>query len=166
MSDSLSNLILSLTPDDGSTMGNGAMMALLREQVPTGRGRGDRCDDPGHPCLDPSIASAAVRCLTLKLPECERKRQGRFVRRAEELVQHGRLKRDPRSAPDPSDRSVQMNAARRLRHETLDRQAKSGDHTVMRRSTWGMSAEKDPRFENTRRSHGRRNNSFQINCYT
>jgi len=35
MSDSLSNLILSLTPDDGSTIGNGAMMALLREQVST-----------------------------------------------------------------------------------------------------------------------------------
>ena len=34
MSDGLSNLILSLTPDNGSTIGNGAMMALLREQVP------------------------------------------------------------------------------------------------------------------------------------
>ena len=34
MSDSLSNLILSLTPDDGAAIGNGAMMALLREQVP------------------------------------------------------------------------------------------------------------------------------------
>jgi adenine-specific DNA-methyltransferase len=33
MSDSLSNLILSLTPEDGSTIGNGAMMALLREKV-------------------------------------------------------------------------------------------------------------------------------------
>jgi adenine-specific DNA-methyltransferase len=33
MSDSLSKLILSLTPEDGSTIGNGAMMALLREQV-------------------------------------------------------------------------------------------------------------------------------------
>jgi len=33
MSDSLTNLILSLTPEDGSTIGNGAMMALLREQV-------------------------------------------------------------------------------------------------------------------------------------
>jgi len=33
MSDILSNLILSLTPEDGSTIGNGAMMALLREQV-------------------------------------------------------------------------------------------------------------------------------------
>jgi len=33
MSDSLSSLILSLTPEDSSTIGNGAMMALLREQV-------------------------------------------------------------------------------------------------------------------------------------
>jgi len=34
MSDNLTDLILSLTPEDGSTIGNGAMMALLREQVP------------------------------------------------------------------------------------------------------------------------------------
>ncbi|MFP4495005.1 MAG: site-specific DNA-methyltransferase, partial [Halochromatium sp.] len=34
MSDSLTDLILSLTPEDGSSIGNGAMMALLREQVP------------------------------------------------------------------------------------------------------------------------------------
>ncbi|SFG41457.1 adenine-specific DNA-methyltransferase [Palleronia marisminoris] len=34
MSDSLTDLILSLTPEDGFSIGNGAMMALLREQVP------------------------------------------------------------------------------------------------------------------------------------
>jgi adenine-specific DNA-methyltransferase len=34
MSDSLTDLILSLTPEDGSSIGNGAMMALLRERVP------------------------------------------------------------------------------------------------------------------------------------
>ncbi|WP_426039381.1 DNA methyltransferase [Brevundimonas sp. DC300-4] len=34
MSDSLTDLILSLTPEDGSSMGNGAMVALLREKVP------------------------------------------------------------------------------------------------------------------------------------
>lgn len=34
MSEALTNLILSLTPEDGSTIGNGAMMALLREHVP------------------------------------------------------------------------------------------------------------------------------------
>lgn len=34
MSDSLTDLILSLTPEDGSSIGNGAMMALLREHVP------------------------------------------------------------------------------------------------------------------------------------
>lgn len=33
MSD-ISNLILSLTPEDGSTIGNGAMLALLREHIP------------------------------------------------------------------------------------------------------------------------------------
>ena len=34
MSDSLTDLILSLMPEDGSSIGNGAMMALLRERVP------------------------------------------------------------------------------------------------------------------------------------
>ena len=34
MHDSLSDLILSLTPEDGSSIGNSAMIALLREQVP------------------------------------------------------------------------------------------------------------------------------------
>lgn len=34
MSDSLIELILSLTPEDGSSIGNGAMLALLREHVP------------------------------------------------------------------------------------------------------------------------------------
>jgi len=34
MSDSLTDLILSLTPEDGSSIGNGAMMALLREHLP------------------------------------------------------------------------------------------------------------------------------------
>jgi adenine-specific DNA-methyltransferase len=34
MSDSLTDLILSLTPEDGSSIGNGAMMALLHEHLP------------------------------------------------------------------------------------------------------------------------------------
>ncbi|MBC7139943.1 MAG: site-specific DNA-methyltransferase [Defluviimonas sp.] len=34
MSNSLTDLILSLTPEDGSSIGNGAMMALVRERVP------------------------------------------------------------------------------------------------------------------------------------
>lgn len=34
MSDSLTDLILSLTPEDGTTIGNGSIMALLRKQIP------------------------------------------------------------------------------------------------------------------------------------
>ncbi len=34
MSDTLTDLIQTLTPEDGSSIGNGAMLALLREQVP------------------------------------------------------------------------------------------------------------------------------------
>jgi hypothetical protein len=37
------------------------------------------------------------------------------------------------------DMRIQMNAARRLRRETLGRQAKSGHLAVERQSTWGMS---------------------------
>ena len=33
MSDSLTDLILALAPEDGSSIGNGAMLALLRERV-------------------------------------------------------------------------------------------------------------------------------------
>jgi adenine-specific DNA-methyltransferase len=40
MSDSLTNLILSLTPEDGSSVGNGAMMELLKEKM-----RGITLDD-------------------------------------------------------------------------------------------------------------------------
>ncbi len=76
-------------------------------------------------------------CMTLNPPESERKRQDRFVRRAKKLVQHGRLRRDPE--PLRTHPTVQMNAARRLRHETLERQAKSGHPAVERPSTWGMS---------------------------
>ncbi|MCZ4254680.1 site-specific DNA-methyltransferase [Sulfitobacter sp. G21635-S1] len=35
MTSDLSDLILSLTPEDGSSIGNGAMMALLRDHIPT-----------------------------------------------------------------------------------------------------------------------------------
>ncbi|TIP11323.1 site-specific DNA-methyltransferase [Mesorhizobium sp.] len=35
MSDSLADLILTLTPEDGSSIGNGAMLALLREHIPS-----------------------------------------------------------------------------------------------------------------------------------
>lgn len=34
MSDSLTDLILSLTPEDGSSVGNGAVIALLRDYMP------------------------------------------------------------------------------------------------------------------------------------
>ena len=34
MSDNLTNLILSLTPEDGSSIGNGAMMELLKQKMP------------------------------------------------------------------------------------------------------------------------------------
>jgi hypothetical protein len=57
--------------------------------------------------------------MTLKLPEGERKRQDRFVRLTEKLVQHETLRRNP--GPLRTHPTVQMNAARRLPHETLDR---------------------------------------------
>ena len=35
MTSDISDLILSLTPEDGSSIGNGAMLARLREYIPT-----------------------------------------------------------------------------------------------------------------------------------
>ncbi|MGH1399014.1 MAG: hypothetical protein ACRBCT_07360, partial [Alphaproteobacteria bacterium] len=35
MSDNIADLILSLTPEDGSSIGNGAMLARLRDHIPT-----------------------------------------------------------------------------------------------------------------------------------
>ena len=35
MSDALTDLIISYVPEDGSSIGNGAMMARLREQMPS-----------------------------------------------------------------------------------------------------------------------------------
>jgi hypothetical protein len=66
--------------------------------------------------------------MKLKLPESKRKRQDRSVRRAEKLVQHGTLRRDP--GPLRTHPTVQMNAARRLRHETLYRLPNLGDLAV------------------------------------
>jgi hypothetical protein len=50
--------------------------------------------------------------VTLNPPESERKRQDRFVRLTEKLVQHGTLRRDPR--PLRTHPTAQMNALRRL----------------------------------------------------
>jgi hypothetical protein len=74
--------------------------------------------------------------VTLKLPEGNRRRQDESVRHAEKLAQHGTLRRDP--GPLRIRPTVQINAAH-LRHESLDRQAKSVHRAWP--STWGMSVE-------------------------
>ena len=48
-----------------------------RHHLPTGRGGGHRRHGPGHPCRDPSIASATVMCMTALPPQTERNRQDR-----------------------------------------------------------------------------------------
>ena len=104
-----------------------------------GRGRGHRSDGPVHPCLDPSIASAAVTRLTSKFAKTERKRQDNSIRRAAKrglMTEVARIRGPIRTHP-----SGLMKAARRPPHETLDRQARSADLTVIRQSTWGMSVE-------------------------
>jgi len=73
LSDSLTDLILSLTPEDGSSIGNGAMMALSRWHVASldpatilAHGRGQsawkpRCD----PCLILCSRHGANRAIRL-----------------------------------------------------------------------------------------------------
>ena len=67
-------------------------------------------------------------CMKPKLPENKRKWQDMSVRRVEKLVQHRTLRPDPE--PHRTHPTVPLNAASRLRHETLDRQAKSGHPAV------------------------------------
>jgi hypothetical protein len=57
--------------------------------------------------------------------------------RAEKLVQHGMLRRD--LGPLRTHPTVQMSAARRLRHKNLDRQAKQRHPSVERSYTWKMT---------------------------
>ena len=76
--------------------------------------------------------------VTSKLAKTEHKRQDSSVRRSAKrgrMTQVARIRGPIRTHP-----SGLMKAARHLPHETLDRQAKSGDRTVIRQSTWGMSA--------------------------
>jgi len=64
-------------------------------------------------------ALLAVMCLTLKLPERERKRQGRFVRRAEKrvcptkLTQHRRPIHPHWSVPASADEARKKRLIRR-----------------------------------------------------
>ena len=51
----LTDLILSLTPEDGSSIGNGAMLALLRDQMP------DLTDDAYSEATDALIEEGMLR---------------------------------------------------------------------------------------------------------
>ena len=75
--------------------------------------------------------------VTAKLAKTERKRQDRSVLRA---TQRGRMTKVTRiRGPLRTHPSGLMKAARRPPQVTLDRQVKSGDITVIRQPTWGMS---------------------------
>jgi hypothetical protein len=77
--------------------------------------------------------------VTAILNKPERKRRDRSVRRTAKrgrVIEVARIRGPIRTHP-----SGLMKPARHLPHETLDRQAKSGDRAVIRQSTWGMSDE-------------------------
>ena len=61
--------------------------------LPTGRGGGHRRHGPGHPCRDPSIASATVMCMTALPPQTERNRQDRSACCAEKRRHQARSRR-------------------------------------------------------------------------
>ena len=56
-----------------------------RHHLPTCRGRGHPRHGPGHPCLDPSIASAAVMCMTANHAGTEQNRLERSASSAENV---------------------------------------------------------------------------------
>ena len=71
--------------------------------------------------------------VTSKLAKTEQKRQDSSVRRA---AKRGRMTEVARiRGPIRTHPSGLMKAARRPPHETLDRQAKSGELSVIRQST-------------------------------
>lgn len=80
---------------------------------------------PGRLGRSPPIGSATAMCVTLKLPESERKWQDRFVSRA---AKRGSMTNSTRlRCPICTRPSGLMNAARRPSNGTLDRKAKSSD---------------------------------------
>ena len=110
-----------------------------RHHLPTGRCRGDRCHGQGHPCRDPTNASATIMRMTLKLPESERKRQDKSVRCAERSGRTTKLMHVHGSnVPPPTANAAAANS---LKQETLDPQTKSADLAVNPHATWGLSVQ-------------------------
>lgn len=85
------------------------------------------------------IAGAAVMCMMLKLPESERKRQDRFVRRAKKTSLPGQ--NDARSLPKPSPFFRSGGGGHRTGHKTFDQMAESDELAINRQTSWGMSIE-------------------------
>ena len=83
--------------------------------------------------------------VTAKLAKPERKRQDRSVLCA---TQRGRMTKVTRiRGPLRTHPSGLMKAARRPPQVTLEWQAKSGDITVIRQPTWGMSADIESNYK-------------------
>ena len=76
-------------------------------------------------------------CMTLKLPESERKRQDRFVRRAEKRVCSTKLTQ--RRGPIHPQSSVPATSSDAWRPKRLISRKKSSDLDIKRQATWGMS---------------------------
>ena len=81
--------------------------------------------------------------MKLKLPKTERKRQGRFVRRAEKRVCPTKLTQH--RGPIHPQWSVPASADE-ARRKTLVQRADSGDLDVRQHATWGMSDEIENMF--------------------
>lgn len=75
--------------------------------------------------------------MTLKLPECERKRQGKFVRRAEKRGLLRKMTHLCRLSRTLFAGLVEVDTARGTK--ALDQQAKSGELGIKRQDTWRIS---------------------------
>lgn len=76
-------------------------------------------------------------CMTLKLSAYERKRQGRFVRRAEKLGLLTKMIHLRRPSRPLFAGLVEVDTTRGAK--TLDQQAKSCELAIKWQDTWGMS---------------------------
>jgi hypothetical protein len=84
--------------------------------LPHGRGRGHRPDGARHPRRHPPPSRAAVMCLTSILPETERTRLDRYVRRSEKRRHRASMMRVQGPTRPAPGASAASEAARGEKH--------------------------------------------------
>ena len=112
--------------------------ARPRHHLPACRGGGHRPHGQGHPNCDPPPSSATVMCETAIPTKTNQKRQDRYVWRTEKRHRWARVIGGRSDLPAFGRPGASQG---RKGRKTIDRQAKSGELSRPRHSTWGMSDE-------------------------